>query len=170
MISKTQQVFLNILKGDIPTQLKGVDENELYKLFHRHRLFNLAPAIIDLLEEDKQTLWREAIRSRTIKSLHQTSVLVQIIGEFEKAGIEVIPIKGPVLAQTLYGNISDRHSSDLDILIRDADIQVIMDIAKSLEFELIYPNLKLTPGKWAYYFKYKKDNYYDEAIKFRKAV
>ena len=29
MISKTQQVFLNILKGNIPSQLEGVDTNEL---------------------------------------------------------------------------------------------------------------------------------------------
>jgi len=157
MVSKTQQVFLDILKGDVPTQMEGMDLDELFRLFQRHRLFNLAPAIRESVGEEEWKRWKQAIQSRTIKSLHQTSVLAQFVEEFQKEGIEVIPLKGPVLAQSLYGNIADRHYTDLDVLIRSADIKNIIQIAERQGFELGYPDRKLSPRQWAYYFRYKKD-------------
>jgi hypothetical protein len=71
--------------------------------------------------------------------------------------MEAIPLKGPVLAQSLYGSIGDRHYTDLDVLIRPADIERALHLAESLGYELEYPDRGLSTGKWAYYFRYKKD-------------
>jgi len=157
MISKTKQVFLNVLRGDTPSNLEGVDLDELFNLFHRHRLFNLAPVIKELLDTEEWQRWKQAIQSRTMKSLHQTSVLAQLISAFQNKGIEALPLKGPVLAQSLYGSIGERHYTDLDVLIRSAEMERAIEVAESLGYELEYPDRMMSPKKWAYYFKYKKD-------------
>jgi hypothetical protein len=46
----------------------------------------------------------------------------QILNEFEKQGIEVIPLKGPLFAEKYFGDIGARVSSDVDLLIRKRDL------------------------------------------------
>ena len=64
---------------------------------------------------------RERLRARF--ALHARSnlllagELVRILGRLEAAGITVLAYKGPVLAETLYGNLALREFSDLDILL-----------------------------------------------------
>lgn len=55
------------------------------------------------------------------QSLRLASVLDEILPRFEREAIAVITLKGPVLAQTLYGGISLRPSGDLDFLVRRED-------------------------------------------------
>ena len=47
--------------------------------------------------------------------------LEELLQRFTKAGIEVIPLKGPVLAEALYGNVTMRSCDDLDLLVRRED-------------------------------------------------
>jgi hypothetical protein len=56
------------------------------------------------------------------KALWFTAELVRILGHLEAAGIEALPFKGPVLAETLYGEVTQRQFGDLDILILPADV------------------------------------------------
>ncbi len=59
----------------------------------------------------------------------------------EGNGIDTLPYKGPVLAEILYGNVALRQFSDLDLLIRAADLAR----AKAALLELGYkPALELT--------------------------
>jgi hypothetical protein len=68
----------------------------------------------------------DALRSRyqdnARKALWFTAELVRILGHLESAGIEALPFKGPVLAETLYGEVTQRQFGDLDILILPADV------------------------------------------------
>jgi hypothetical protein len=63
------------------------------------------------------------LRARTSarRSLYLMGQLLRLLPIFEDAGIPVIPIKGPVLAVTAYGDLSRREFSDIDLLIREAD-------------------------------------------------
>jgi len=52
------------------------------------------------------------------RSLRMAGQLLRILEAFEQHGIEALPIKGPVLAQDVYGDPTVRMSCDLDILVR----------------------------------------------------
>jgi hypothetical protein len=59
------------------------------------------------------------------KSRLSTETLVaeleQLLAAFAEHGIDVIPLKGPVLAETLYGDVAMRPCEDLDLLVRVRD-------------------------------------------------
>ena len=95
-ISAEQQVLFKILKGDHSFHLDDVNPDRLFSLFQRHRLFPLASDIVNLLDEKEREKWKKAILTRTIRSLHHTSLLVSLISEFANEEIEAIPFKGPV--------------------------------------------------------------------------
>jgi len=74
-----------------------------------------------------------------------------------KEGMEAMPFKGPVQAHMLFGNVGARHSSDLDILIRNEDTKRIIEIAGKEGFDLKFPKPGLSDRQWSYYRRYKKD-------------
>jgi hypothetical protein len=76
------------------------------------------------------------------RSLWLTGELLHVLDHLQSRGIETLPYKGPVLAQQLYGNVAERQFSDLDLLIRGADVPR----TKAALLELGYKaNLVLTP-------------------------
>ena len=155
--SKEQQFLLKLLKGDPPTSLEGINTEVLFDLFRRHRLFPLAPALLPLLVEEERERWKKAIQFRTLRSMHQTAVCSKFVEAFRKEGMEAIPFKGPVLAHMLFGNVGARHSSDLDILVRNEDTKRIIELAGKEGFKLRYPKPGLSDRQWSYYRRYKKD-------------
>lgn len=62
------------------------------------------------------------------RSLAVTARLTGIARLFQSGGIFSICIKGPVLAHQLYGDISARHTGDLDFLIRQEDMARAHDL------------------------------------------
>jgi hypothetical protein len=68
----------------------------------------------------------EALRLRyqdnARKTLWFTGELIRILSHLESLGIKALPYKGPVLGQTLYGDVTQRQFGDLDILILAADV------------------------------------------------
>jgi hypothetical protein len=76
------------------------------------------------------------------KALWFTGELVRILNHLESLGIKALPCKGPVLAQTLYREVTWRQFGDLDILILPADVPK----AKAAMIDLGYkPGIKLAP-------------------------
>lgn len=63
----------------------------------------------------KMYLWNVA------HNLKLWSALEEILGAFNQANIEAIPLKGIFLAEHLHGHIGSRSSSDLDLLVRRED-------------------------------------------------
>jgi hypothetical protein len=51
-----------------------------------------------------------------------TTQLLRLLAVFDADGIRVIPFKGPVLAASVYGDISLRQFGDLDLLVDPADV------------------------------------------------
>jgi hypothetical protein len=77
-------------------------------------------------------------------NLLATADLAAILSEFAKAGIFVIPIKGPALAWMLYRDLSLREFSDLDLLIDVKDVGESSGILNAMGYE---PELKLTTSQ-----------------------
>ena len=61
-------------------------------------------------------------RHQTVRALGQVAELARIGKFFATTGVDVVPLKGVVLSQELYGDFSIRSSSDLDILVRGKDV------------------------------------------------
>lgn len=74
----------------------------------------------------------EIRRSTQISAFLWTSALKATLAEFQRRQIPVISLKGPWLAERLYGNAALRTCADLDLLVRRSDI----DRAESLLSEI----------------------------------
>ncbi len=48
--------------------------------------------------------------------------LLRVLAAFRQAGVAALPVKGLVLAETLYGSLALRPLGDLDVLVRPADL------------------------------------------------
>jgi len=69
------------------------------------------------------------------QTLWLTGELLRILKKFEGASVEVLPYKGPVLAETLYGDVSMRQFSDLDLLVRRDDVVKIKKLLAEIGYE-----------------------------------
>jgi Uncharacterised nucleotidyltransferase len=65
---------------------------------------------------------RSSYQENARKALWFAAELLRIVGHLESAGIKALPYKGPVLAQTLYGEVTQRQFSDLDFLVLPQDV------------------------------------------------
>lgn len=102
--------------------LNGMDWDEFLVLTRHHRVY---PNVYDKLRQmDDERIPAYVIRQlqqdyqrNTFSMLHLSSEMGSISKHFEEADIRVLVLKGPVLAEDLYGDVSLRTCSDLDILI-----------------------------------------------------
>ena len=86
-------------------------------------LYNNLKAIEDI--HLPETIWNRlhaAYRANGWRNLVQTGELFQLLQLFADEGIRAVPLKGPILAMTLYGDVNLRQFQDLDILIAGQDL------------------------------------------------
>jgi Uncharacterised nucleotidyltransferase len=77
-------------------------------------------------------------RDATIAAFYWSSHLKGLLHAFHHADIPVVPLKGPVLAQRLYGGAALRMNRDLDLLVSKADFS---------RAEAVLVELGFTPGE-----------------------
>ncbi len=83
-------------------------------------------------------------------SLAISCELRQLSDLFCKRDIEFIPIKGPALAQSVYGDIALRQYADLDILVQKTDITSVYQL---LLHEGYRPEIQLNTAQLSAYSK-----------------
>jgi hypothetical protein len=74
---------------------------------------------------------RDYFTANTYRNRFMTDELLKLLDLFDTHKISVIPYKGPVLAATVYGDLSLRQCSDLDIIVRGQDVQTAKDLLLS---------------------------------------
>lgn len=83
----------------------------------------------------------EALRALTTANERRSlRMSVQLLGLLEllyREGIEAFSVKGPVMAEALYGDAGLRHSVDLDIAIRPRDVTTARDVLLVAGFQQI---------------------------------
>src|SRR5262249_27858949 len=62
------------------------------------------------------------------RNLRFTRELLQLVTLFQQNAIPIAAFKGPVLAHLVYGHISLREFSDLDVIVHQADLSKAEDI------------------------------------------
>ncbi|NGY85849.1 nucleotidyltransferase family protein [Bacillus megaterium] len=115
----------------------------------------------------------DAVPSNVIEALFQeykknTFKMLQLTGEmesldkvFQENDIETLCLKGPPVAYDLFGDISLRMSKDLDILVREEELEKTESILFSLGYEKEEISTVLNEVKWhrhhiVYYHPKKK--------------
>ncbi len=108
-------------------------------------------AVVPLLYSNLQKLAPVAIPNVILEQLqHQfllgaaynlmcTNQLFKLVKLLEAHDISPIPFKGPVLADTVYGNIALREFRDLDILVREQDFEKARQLLISQGYEPVSP-------------------------------
>jgi len=96
----------------------------------------------------------EAIRQQDKRNAHRTLwltvELLNISQHLAARGLEVLPYKGPVLAESLYGNVALRQFSDLDLLVRAPDLPALRSALVELGYK---PGLQLAQAAERAYLK-----------------
>lgn len=102
----------------------GVDTAGLAALARRHRIATrsadaLAVAIASHDPAAAAALGAH-VRTRRLAALDRTARMAALSAALTNAGIRHLGIKGPVLAQQLYGDVAARDSKDIDLLVDPA--------------------------------------------------
>lgn len=124
---------------------EGLAWQELLTLAERH---GLLPQLYSGMSEHSSCLpddFLPLLRARFERNVRQTLFLTDLLGRvldaFDQHGVPALVLKGPVLAQMLYGDVALRQFSDIDVLIRPVDVQRAKLALEMLGF---VPNLALT--------------------------
>ncbi len=72
--------------------------------------------------------WRRLYQVHARRNLRLTGELLKVLALLESQGVLAIPLKGPVLAQTAYGDLTLRQFGDLDILVSRADMEKVREL------------------------------------------
>ncbi|MCG6136151.1 MAG: nucleotidyltransferase family protein [Nostoc sp. LLA-1] len=72
------------------------------------------------------------------RNLFLTNELLKLLNLFESHNLTVIPIKGPILAVSVYKNLALRQFGDIDILVRPQDAIITRDLLVTQGFQNTY--------------------------------
>jgi hypothetical protein len=76
--------------------------------------------------------------------------LIRIVERLTVLGLDVMPYKGPALAEVIYGDIAQRQSGDIDLLIRPNDLALARDAVRELGYT---PHMALSAAEERAYLK-----------------
>jgi hypothetical protein len=135
-VSKELVFILNII-DERESQIipKDLNWTLFISLVTHHRLFSyiyMRLKKVDVMVPDHVMKTLESLYKQSIyKMLHLTGEMLSLHKLFVKETIPLIILKGPVLAQDLYGDISLRTCSDLDVLIPLCKLQQAEEVLKN---------------------------------------
>jgi hypothetical protein len=122
------KLLLQILRGEtltappsVPEWLEALElaDQECVLPFCVAQIRSLSMAIPDEISTRLAVIERES----AISTFWWTSELSGILSALNDESVPVIPLKGPLLAQRLYGDIHLRTSRDIDLLVRASDLK-----------------------------------------------
>jgi hypothetical protein len=130
------ELLLSTLSGSKTLASASIDWHSLLALADSHGVLPIfcrkyPGTLPEFLETRARSEW-------TISAFF-ASELEFLLEQFRLHELEVIPLKGPLLAQTLYGSSGLRQSRDLDLLVRRQDFNRAQALLKDLGFEPVYP-------------------------------
>jgi hypothetical protein len=107
--------------------LSAVDWSDFLRRAENHGILPLAARNliehVRALPPEIECSLRSAYEANLRRSLWFTAELARVMQYFDRRQLRAVPYKGPVLAQSLYGDLGLRSFSDLDFLIAPADFE-----------------------------------------------
>ena len=71
------------------------------------------------------------------RNLRLTAALVSVLRASAAAGLTMVPLKGPMLAERLYGSVALRRILDVDLLVSPRDVATATALLESLGYHLV---------------------------------
>lgn len=148
------------LTDDLAAEIKAlirakIDWATVTRVATRHRvtplvLRQISRAVPELLDRPELHALITACHSIARHNLHLAQELLRLLDVFESEGIAAIPLKGPMLAVSGFGDLAWREFDDLDVLIQPHDIPKAKSLMASRGF---HPQLELTRAQEAAYVR-----------------
>jgi hypothetical protein len=133
------QTLLDLMRGDLNGP--GVTGEEWIKVLDLAGKENILPWAAACLRsqtnhgpDDIDVRLRAIDREARISAFVWSETLRNTLAEFHRCGIPVISLKGPWLAQRLYGDTALRLYADLDLLVKRADFVRSEELLSGLGF------------------------------------
>lgn len=113
-----------------PALMEIASSHKVWPLVY-HTLTAICPDAVpqDILE----TLRRES-QAHGIRNLRHARELARVLKPLEAQSVPCIPYKGPVLADSIYGDLSLRQFADLDILVPRRDVARAMPVLQEMGY------------------------------------
>ena len=139
---------------------EGVNWNTFNQLVNYHQVIPIAyinlqkyaAGAIPPLEFNRL---KTQYKKHKIRTLRLAAELVRLVKLFQAEGINVICLKGPLLALQLYGDITLRQLMDLDLLVEDRDLKKIHQLLIRRGYESKHPELFSSTLHWQVFKKSK---------------
>jgi putative nucleotidyltransferase-like protein len=135
---------------------EGINWETLLDLARQHRV---RPLLIRSLKEvcwdavpsmsrlELESFYRESI----VRNLLFTGELLRLLDAFRKQGVAIAALKGPILAEVVYGDLSLREFVDLDILVHEADVCKAEQILTVCGYKCDVPGKDYRSAFFSYY-------------------
>lgn len=133
ILPEDERQLLTLLRG-------GIDWELLWNQGHLHEVLPLLATTMRRLEAQvaipQQWLARAQRRlyATMIRNTTLADTLIEVLAAFQRAGAAGLPVKGLVLAETVYGGLALRSLGDLDVLVRPSDLTAARMALKELGF------------------------------------
>lgn len=106
--------------------------------------------LAEMVPAEEMRALKQSYQTNLIKAMLVSRELIRIVERLSTRGLEVMPYKGPALAEVLYGDIALRQSGDIDLLIRPKDLPRARDAVRELGYT---PHLVLSEAEERAYLK-----------------
>ncbi len=113
--------------------------------------WNLTRSCSDSLPVDLADALRHYLAENHARNLALAQEILIIVDLLKTHDIPAIPIKGPVLAKTLFGDLAQRQCGDLDLLVPKRCVSSALDVLGSRGYQL---RQSLSAGQDAAYRRY----------------
>jgi hypothetical protein len=70
----------------------------------------------------------ELQRAEALWNLRRVALLLEILRTLDAAGVQALPVKGPVWAELLYGDVTLRSWADIDLLVGRGQVRMAREI------------------------------------------
>lgn len=128
------EYLLASLRHGAAAPAKHIDWDTLFLLADSH---GALPLFCRSYKDTLPANFRAPMREQWASSLYLANELNQILDRFEEQTLQVIPLKGPVLAQMLYGDVTLRPCTDLDLLVPPQEFERAQAALVSMGFRSV---------------------------------
>ncbi len=138
----------------------GVDWMEYLCLVDRHRTPALSWAALkrvpglEILKPARRELQKRSDACR-MQAVTHSLMLAEVLRGFNRAGIPVMILKGPLLSHEIYGDVGLRQSKDLDLACTVEDISRAQTCLEALGWRLDPDYFPLTPRQWEGFLRHE---------------
>lgn len=150
--SEELRLLLSLIAWDnrpeLPTRLldstPNLDWDDFLRLAHHHRVYPTVYLHLKLLQHP--AVPQAAMQVLASEYRRNSFFMLQLCGEMERVGramgnngVRCLVLKGPVLAEALYGDMTKRTSKDLDLLVPPSGMECAEQILHDCGYEETIP-------------------------------